>query len=60
MSTSLEALSISSDGDGVGEMSPVRPKLLNRFDNQLQIELPESKSASTDVSRQGRTHEFSK
>ncbi len=39
MSTSLEALSISSGGDGVCEISLVRPKLLNRFDNQLQIEL---------------------
>jgi enoyl-CoA hydratase len=39
MSTSLEALSISSRGEGVGEISLVRPKLLNRFDNQLQIEL---------------------
>jgi enoyl-CoA hydratase len=39
MSTSLEALSISSRGEGVSEISLVRPKLLNRFDNQLQIEL---------------------
>jgi enoyl-CoA hydratase len=39
MSTSLEALSMSSGGDGVCEISLVRPKLLNRFDNQLQIEL---------------------
>ena len=43
MSTSLEALSISSDGDGVGEISLVRPKLLNRFDNQLQIEVTPSR-----------------
>jgi enoyl-CoA hydratase len=39
MSTSLEALSMSSVGEGVSEISLVRPKLLNRFDNQLQIEL---------------------
>jgi enoyl-CoA hydratase len=39
MSTSLETLSISSAGDGVCEISLVRPKLLNRFDNQAQIEL---------------------
>lgn len=39
MSTSLEALSVSSLGDGVSEISLIRPKLLNRFDNQLQIEL---------------------
>src|SRR5246127_578911 len=39
MNTSLETLSISSRGDGVSEISLVRPKLLNRFDNQLQIEL---------------------
>jgi enoyl-CoA hydratase/carnithine racemase len=39
MSTSLEALCISSRGEGVSEISLVRPKLLNRFDNQLQIEL---------------------
>jgi len=39
MSTSLETLSLSSAGNGVCEISLVRPKLLNRFDNQLQIEL---------------------
>jgi len=39
MSTNHEALSISSHGNGVSEISLVRPKLLNRFDNQLQIEL---------------------
>jgi len=39
MSTSLEALSISSGGDGICEISLVRPKLLNRFDNQLPTEL---------------------
>jgi enoyl-CoA hydratase len=39
MSTSLEALSVTSVGDGVSEISLIRPKLLNRFDNQLQIEL---------------------
>jgi enoyl-CoA hydratase len=39
MSTSLETLSISSARDGVYEISLVRPKLLNRFDNQAQIEL---------------------
>jgi enoyl-CoA hydratase len=39
MSTNHEALSISSRGNGVSEISLVRPKLLNRFDNQLQIEL---------------------
>ena len=39
MSTNQEALSISSHGNGVSEISLVRPKLLNRFDNQLQIEL---------------------
>jgi enoyl-CoA hydratase len=39
MSTSLEAMSMSSDGQGVCEISLVRPELLNRFDNQLQIEL---------------------
>jgi enoyl-CoA hydratase len=39
MSTNHEALSISSHGNGVSEISLVRPELLNRFDNQLQIEL---------------------
>ena len=39
MSTNHEALSISSHDNGVSEISLVRPKLLNRFDNQLQIEL---------------------
>jgi enoyl-CoA hydratase len=39
MSASLEGLTISSHGDGVSEISLVRPKLLNRFDNQLQMEL---------------------
>lgn len=39
MSTRLEALSITSRVDGVSEISLVRPKLLNRFDNRLQIEL---------------------
>jgi enoyl-CoA hydratase len=39
MSTSLEALSLSSDGDGVCEISLIRPDLLNRFDYQAQIEL---------------------
>ena len=39
MSTNHEALSISSHGNGVSEISLVRPKLMNRFDNQLQIEL---------------------
>lgn len=39
MSTSLETLSVSSAGTGVCEISLVRPKLLNRFDNQAQIEL---------------------
>jgi enoyl-CoA hydratase len=39
MSTSLEALSISSGGDGICEISLVRPKLLNRFDNRLPTEL---------------------
>ena len=39
MSTNHEALSISSHGNGVSEISLVRPKRLNRFDNQLQIEL---------------------
>jgi enoyl-CoA hydratase len=39
MSTSLETLSLSSAGGGVCEISLVRPKLLNRFDNQAQIEL---------------------
>src|SRR5271163_4429709 len=42
MSTSLPALSMSSGGDGVCEISLVRPELLNRFDNQLQIELATS------------------
>ena len=39
MSTSLDALSLSFLGGGVSEISLVRPKLLNRFDNHLQIEL---------------------
>ena len=39
MSTSLDALSLSFLGGGVSEISLVRPELLNRFDNQLQIEL---------------------
>ncbi|OBI21448.1 enoyl-CoA hydratase [Mycobacterium sp. E2327] len=39
MSTSLEALSINSLGGGVSEISLIRPKLLNRFDNRLQVEL---------------------
>lgn len=39
MSTSPETLSVDSAGDGVCEISLIRPKLLNRFDNQAQIEL---------------------
>ncbi len=39
MSTSLEALTIISCDAGVSEISLVRPEILNRFDNQLQIEL---------------------
>jgi enoyl-CoA hydratase/carnithine racemase len=39
MTTSLETLSVSTSGTGVGEISLVRPKLLNRFDNQAQVEL---------------------
>jgi enoyl-CoA hydratase len=39
MSTSLETLSLSFAGSGVCEISLIRPKLLNRFDNQAQIEL---------------------
>lgn len=39
MSTSPGPLSVSSGSDGVCEIALVRPKLLNRFDNQLQIEL---------------------
>jgi enoyl-CoA hydratase len=39
MSTSLETLSVSPVSDGVCEISLTRPKLLNRFDNQAQIEL---------------------
>jgi enoyl-CoA hydratase len=39
MSTSLETLSIGAASEGVCEISLVRPKLLNRFDNQAQIEL---------------------
>jgi enoyl-CoA hydratase len=39
MSTSLETLSVGSAGDGVCEISLIRPKLLNRFDNEAQIEL---------------------
>lgn len=39
MTTSLETLSVSSFGAGVCEISLVRPKLLNRFDNQAQVEL---------------------
>lgn len=39
MSTTLVALAISTHAEGVAEISLVRPKLLNRFDNQLQIEL---------------------
>jgi enoyl-CoA hydratase len=39
MSTSLETLSVGSTGDGVCEISLIRPKLLNRFDNEAQIEL---------------------
>lgn len=39
MSTSLETLSMGSAGDGVCEISLIRPKLLNRFDNEAQIEL---------------------
>jgi enoyl-CoA hydratase len=38
MSTSLETLSVST-ADGVCEISLIRPKLLNRFDNQAQVEL---------------------
>ncbi|MCV7102750.1 enoyl-CoA hydratase/isomerase family protein [Mycobacterium palustre] len=39
MDTSLETLSVGSAGDGVCEISLIRPNLLNRFDNQAQIEL---------------------
>jgi enoyl-CoA hydratase len=39
MNISFETLSVSSAENGVSEISLVRPKLLNRFDNQLQIEL---------------------
>lgn len=39
MSTSLETLSIGPVSDGVCEISLIRPKLLNRFDNQAQLEL---------------------
>src|SRR5262245_60059368 len=39
MNTSFDALSVRSDENGVTEISLIRPKLLNRFDNQLQIEL---------------------
>lgn len=39
MTTSLETLSVSPAGDGVCEISLIRPELLNRFDNQAQIEL---------------------
>jgi enoyl-CoA hydratase/carnithine racemase len=39
MNTSFDAPSISSNENRVAETSLIRPKLLNRFDNQLQIEL---------------------
>jgi enoyl-CoA hydratase len=39
MSTSLETLTVASASDGVCEISLARPKLLNRFDNQAQVEL---------------------
>jgi enoyl-CoA hydratase len=39
MNTSFDTLSVSSDENGVTEISLDRPKLLNRFDNQLQVEL---------------------
>ncbi|CQD18085.1 enoyl-CoA hydratase [Mycobacterium lentiflavum] len=39
MSTSLETLSVGTAGPGVCEISLARPKLLNRFDNQAQVEL---------------------
>jgi enoyl-CoA hydratase len=39
MNTRFETLSVSSVENGVIEISLARPKLLNRFDNQLQIEL---------------------
>ena len=39
MTTSLETLALSTSGTGVCEISLVRPKLLNRFDNQAQVEL---------------------
>jgi enoyl-CoA hydratase len=39
MNISFDALSISVDVNHVAEVSLIRPKLLNRFDNQLQVEL---------------------
>jgi enoyl-CoA hydratase len=39
MTASLETLALSTSGMGVCEISLVRPKLLNRFDNQAQVEL---------------------
>jgi enoyl-CoA hydratase len=39
VSDAFETLSVSFEGNGVSEIVLSRPKLLNRFDNQLQVEL---------------------